>query len=244
MAGGIAHDFNNLLQSILSYSEFLSDAIDPESELQQDVAEVQKAARRAAGLTRQLLVFSRQQVTQPVVVDLNDSVRSAEHLLRSTLGDDIELTCRTAAEPCPVFADVGELELMLMNLAINARDAMPHGGTITVTVETVEMDGTEGSGLRPGPFARIDVKDDGEGMTPEVAAKAFEPFFTTKETGRGTGLGLSMVYGIADRSGGRASIATAAGVGTTITVLFPLSENGSLPAISDVTPMLAERVSQ
>ncbi len=244
LAGGIAHDFNNLLQSILSYSEFLSDAIDPESELQQDVAEVQKAARRAAGLTRQLLVFSRQQLTQPVVVDLNDSVRSAEHLLRSMLRDDIELTCRTAAEPCLVFADVGELELMLMNLAINARDAMPRGGTITVAVEAVEMEGTESSGLRPGPFARIGVTDDGEGMTPEVAAKAFEPFFTTKETGRGNGLGLSMVYGIADRSGGRASIATAAGVGTTIAVLLPLSENGSRPAISDVTPMLAQRVLQ
>jgi two-component system cell cycle sensor histidine kinase/response regulator CckA len=244
LAGGIAHDFNNLLQSILSYSEFLSDAIDPESELQQDVAEVQKAARRAAGLTRQLLVFSRQPVTQPVVVDLNDSVRSAEHLLRSTLGDDIELTCRTAEEPCPVFADVGELELMLMNLAINARDAMPGGGTITVTVETVEVDGAEGSGLHPGPFARIDVRDDGEGMTPEVAAKAFEPFFTTKETGRGTGLGLSMVYGIANRSGGRASISTAGGAGTTITVLFPLSDEASLSRTHDFTPMLAERVSQ
>ncbi len=109
-----------------------------------------------------------------------------------------------------------------MNLAINARDAMPGGGTITVTVDTVELDGPESSGLRPGPFARIEVSDDGEGMTPEVAAKAFEPFFTTKETGRGAGLGLSMVYGIANRSGGRASISTAGGVGTTITVLFPL----------------------
>ena len=244
LAGGIAHDFNNLLQSILSYSEFLSDAIEPESELQQDVAEVQKAARRAAGLTRQLLVFSRQHATQAVVVDLNDSVRGAEHLLRSTLGDAIELTCRTATEPCPVVADVGELELMLMNLAINARDAMPHGGTITVTVDTVKVDGADGSGLHPGPFARIDVKDDGEGMTPDVAAKAFEPFFTTKETGRGTGLGLSMVYGIANRSGGRASISSADGVGTTITVLFPLSDPTSLPAASDFTPMLVERVSQ
>jgi signal transduction histidine kinase len=208
------------------------------------VAEVQKAARRAAGLTRQLLVFSRQQVTQPVVVDLNDSVRSAEHLLRSTLGDDIQLTCRTAGEPCPVVADVGELELMLMNLAINARDAMPRGGTITVTVDTVELNGAEGAGLHPGSFARIDVRDDGEGMTPEVAAKAFEPFFTTKETGRGTGLGLSMVYGIANRSGGRASISTMGGVGTTITVLFPLSDRESPSTVGDCTPMLVERVSQ
>ncbi len=244
LAGGIAHDFNNLLQSILSYSEFLSDAIDPESELQQDVDEVQKAARRAAGLTRQLLVFSRQQVTQPVVVDLNDSVRSAEYLLRSTLGDEIVFHCRTSEERLPVLADVGELELMLMNLAINARDAMPGGGTITVTVDRVELDEADGSGLRPGLFARIDVSDDGEGMTPEVAAKAFEPFFTTKETGRGAGLGLSMVYGIANRSGGRASIETAGGVGTTVSVLFPLSDNAALPMIKDFAPMLAEQVAQ
>ncbi len=240
LAGGIAHDFNNLLQSILSYSEFLSDAIDPESELQQDVAEVQKAARRAAGLTRQLLVFSREDVTQQVVVDLNDSVRSAEHLLRSTLGEDIQLTCRTAEEPCPVAADIGELELLLMNLTINARDAMPRGGTINVTVDTLEVDGTDGSGLPPGPFARIEVSDDGEGMTPEVAAKAFEPFFTTKETGRGSGLGLSMVYGIANRSGGRASISTMGGVGTTITVLFPLSDEASLSSLRDFRPMLQQ----
>jgi signal transduction histidine kinase len=238
LAGGIAHDFNNLLQAILSYSEFLSDAIDPESELQEDVAEVQKAARRAAGLTRQLLVFSRQHVTNPVVIDLNDSVRGAEHLLRSTLGEDIELTCRTAEDPCPIIADIGELELMLMNLAINARDAMPCGGMLAVTVDTVELDGIEVSELSPGPFARINVRDDGEGMTPEVAAKAFEPFFTTKETGRGTGLGLAMVYGIAQRSGGRASISTVAGAGTTISLLFPLSNDTSLTMIDRDTPRL------
>jgi signal transduction histidine kinase len=244
LAGGIAHDFNNLLQAILSYSEFLSDAIDPESELQEDVAEVQKAAKRAAGLTRQLLVFSRRHVTNPVVVDLNDSVRSAEHLLRATLGEDIELICTTAADPCPIVADMGELELMLMNLAINARDAMPDGGTIAVTVDTAELDEVEVPGLSPGPFARIHVTDDGEGMTAEVAAQAFEPFFTTKETGRGTGLGLAMVYGIANRSGGRASITTLGGAGTTISVVFPLSNEESLSTAHRVTPRLGEPVSQ
>jgi hypothetical protein len=228
LAGGIAHDFNNLLQAILSYSEFLSDAIDSESELQQDVAEVQKAAHRAAGLTRQLLVFSRQHVATPVLIDLNDSIRGAEHLLRSTLGEDVELTCQTSDDPCLVLADIGELELLLMNLAVNARDAMPCGGTVSVMVSVVELD-DPALGLRPGPFARIDVIDDGEGMTPEVAAKAFEPFFTTKETGRGTGLGLAMVYGIASRSGGSASISTKDGVGTTITVLIPLSDEASHP---------------
>lgn len=236
LAGGIAHDFNNLLQAILSYSEFLSDALDPESELQQDVAEVQKAAHRAAGLTRQLLVFSRQHVASPVLIDLNDSIRGAEHLLRSTLGEDIELTCQTSEDPCPVLADIGELELLLMNLAVNARDAMPCGGTVSVSVDVVELDDPT-LGLQPGTFARIDVIDDGEGMTPEVAAKAFEPFFTTKETGRGTGLGLAMVYGIANRSGGSASISTRGGVGTTITVLFPLSDGASRTEATD--PLLS-----
>jgi two-component system, cell cycle sensor histidine kinase and response regulator CckA len=226
LAGGIAHDFNNLLQSILSYSEFLSDAIDPDSELQEDVAEVRKAAQRAAGLTRQLQVFSRQHVTDPVVVNLNDSVRGAEHLMRAALSDDIDLTCTTPEYPCLVLADVAEIEQMLMNLAINARDAMPCGGQIEVTVETTEVReaGSVATDFGLGPFARIDVRDNGNGMPPEVVAKAFEPFFTTKETGRGAGLGLAMVYGIANRAGGSASISSVGGEGTTVTVLFPLSK--------------------
>jgi two-component system, cell cycle sensor histidine kinase and response regulator CckA len=222
LAGGIAHDFNNLLQAILSYSEFLADGLDAESDLQQDVAEVQKAARRAAGLTRQLLVFSRQHVVQPAEVDLNAAVRSAEHLLRATLGEEVELICRTADAPHLVLADTGELELMVTNLVINARDAMPYGGAISITVDTIDIDAPLDA-VQPGRYARIDIKDDGEGMTPEVAAKAFEPFFTTKETGRGAGLGLAMVYGIASRAGGSAAISTMVGVGTTVTVLLPLT---------------------
>jgi two-component system, cell cycle sensor histidine kinase and response regulator CckA len=228
LAGGIAHDFNNLLQAILSYSEFLSDALDPDSEMQQDVAEVQKAANRAAGLTRQLLLFSRQHMAKPAAVDLNLSLRSAEHLLQSTLGDDIELDCRTTEGPCLVLADSGELELLLTNLALNARDAMPYGGTLTLSVATLN-DPPAATGLPPGPFATIEVTDTGEGMTPEVAAKAFEPFFTTKQTGRGTGLGLAMVYGIAKRSGGSASISTVSGSGTTVAVLFPLLSDAPTP---------------
>ncbi len=230
LAGGIAHDFNNLLQAILSYSEFLADGLAPESDLQQDVAEVQKAAHRAAGLTRQLLVFSRHYVTEPMLIDLNASVRNAEHLLRTTLGEDIQLECLTAEEPYLVLADPGDLELLLMNLAINARDAMPCGGDISVRVDAVELGARRRrctSNLPAGSFARIGVTDNGHGMTPEVAAKAFEPFFTTKETGRGAGLGLAMVYGIATRAGGSASISTAGGMGTTITVLFPLSDDDS-----------------
>lgn len=244
LAGGIAHDFNNMLQVILSYSEFLSDGIDPDSELQSDVAEVQKAARRASGLTRQLQVFSRQNTAQPGVIDLSATVRNTEHLLRDALGDDIALTCQTTAEPCLVLGDTGELELLLMNLALNARDAMPCGGEIRVTVDTVDVDdlGSEGSPSHSGPFARIDVTDNGEGMTPDVTAKAFEPFFTTKETGRGTGLGLSMVYGIANRSGGSASIVSESGVGTTVSVLFPLDEPKSGIGGADARARRSERV--
>ncbi len=225
LAGGIAHDFNNLLQSILSYSEFLSDAIDPDSELQDDVAEVRKAAQRAAGLTRQLQVFSRQPLTDPVVANLNDSIRGAEHLIRTALGEDIDLICTTPEYPCLVWADMAELEQMLMNLALNARDAMVCGGQIEIKVDMVDSLGSENLSAAPGSgqFARIDVRDNGNGMPPEVAAKAFEPFFTTKETGRGAGLGLAMVYGIANRAGGSASITSVVGEGTTVTVLFPLS---------------------
>jgi two-component system cell cycle sensor histidine kinase/response regulator CckA len=245
LAGGIAHDFNNLLQAILSYSEFLADGIAPDSDLQQDVAEVQKAAHKAAGLTRQLLVFSRHQVSQPVLIDLNTSVRNAEHLVRTTLGEDIQLECVTAAEPCPVLADPGDLELLLMNLAINARDAMPCGGDISVTVDTIELTGVDmgTATLSTGSFARIEVTDNGDGMPPEVAARAFEPFFTTKETGRGAGLGLAMVYGIATKAGGSASISTVGGVGTTITVFFPLWDRASLepdqPMVHDLRESIA-----
>jgi signal transduction histidine kinase/CheY-like chemotaxis protein len=229
LAGGIAHDFNNLLQVIISYSGFISEAIDADSEAQRDVAEVQKAAHRAAELTRQLLVFSRQDVARPTVLDLNAVVMKAERLLRHALGEDVRLNCEMARDPAYVMADPGELDQMLMNLSINARDAMPRGGELAIVVDTVEIGAgaatpEEGAiDLAPGRYARIQVKDEGEGMTPEVAAKAFEPFFTTKETGRGTGLGLAMVFGIVTRLGGRVSIATAVGVGTTFTLLFPFS---------------------
>jgi signal transduction histidine kinase/CheY-like chemotaxis protein len=225
LAGGIAHDFNNLLQAIISYSEFLSEEIDPDSDMQHDVAEVKKAAHRAADLTRQLLVFSRQEVTKPVVVELNCVVSDTERLLRHTLGEDVKLSCRLSEGFCQVLADAGELELVLMNLAINARDAMPRGGNVWITVDTVNLEAcdAQAAGVAPGTYAQLGVTDNGSGMTLEVAAKAFEPFFTTKETGRGTGLGLAMVYGISVRWGGTTSIATVLGVGTTISLLLPLT---------------------
>ncbi|HUC04923.1 MAG TPA: ATP-binding protein [Acidimicrobiales bacterium] len=226
LAGGIAHDFNNLLQAIISYSEFLGDSIETGSPMQEDVGEIKKAAHRAAELTRQLLVFSRQDVSTPTVLDLNIVVSDAERLLRRTLGEDVEFTCTPTKAPCPVMADAAEMEMALMNLVINARDAMPRGGHLAVTVDNHAVEGEEATSLAlpPGHYARVQVKDDGQGMPPEVAAKAFEPFFTTKETGRGTGLGLAMVYGITQRWGGTASIDTALGVGTTVSMLFPLSD--------------------
>ena len=235
LAGGIAHDFNNLLHVIINYAGFLSESIDPESEMQQDVGEVQKAANRAAELTRQLLVFSRQGATNAVALDLNKVVLDAERLMRHTLGEDVSFECRVAEEPCCVLGDAGEMEQMLMNLAINARDAMKKGGDLSITVDTVELSvfEAEAAGLAPGRFARIEVKDNGVGMAPEVAAKVFEPFFTTKETGRGTGLGLSMVYGISKRWGGDVSVSSRVGVGTTFTLLFPLSSDTAEPSIAE-----------
>ncbi len=246
LAGGIAHDFNNLLQAIISYSEFLSESMDPGSEMGQDVAEIQKAARRAAELTRQLLVFSRQDVTSPGVLDLNDVVRASERLLRHTIGEDVNFECQTYRDPLYVLADAGEFEQMLMNLVINARDAMPQGGDLLVITDTIDLSAEEGqpTGLGFGRFARVRVQDSGEGMTPEVAAKAFEPFFTTKETGRGTGLGLAMVYGIANRWGGDASISTMVRKGTTVTVLFPLSSTQPSLSTAGLDPQKSKGDSQ
>ncbi|HEX3841306.1 MAG TPA: ATP-binding protein [Acidimicrobiales bacterium] len=236
LAGGIAHDFNNLLQVIISYAGFLADSIDPETDIHRDVGEVQKAAERAAELTRQLLMFSRQNVTTPDSIDVNRAVLDAARLLRHTLGEDVNLHCDVAQYPCYVRVGAGEIEQMLMNLAINSGDAMKHGGELSINVDTVAVEASEAEavGLAPGRYVRIGVEDNGEGMTPEVAAKAFEPFFTTKETGRGTGLGLSMVYGIANRWGGNVSVSTEVGVGTTFTLLFPVSTDAPEPSV--VTP--------
>jgi two-component system cell cycle sensor histidine kinase/response regulator CckA len=237
LAGGIAHDFNNLLQVIISYSEFISDAVGPDSDVQPDVNEVQKAAHRAADLTRQLLVFSRQEVSSPVLLDVPRVVLDSERFLRRTIGEDVNLTCEVTEEPCFIVADASELEMVLINLATNSRDAMPQGGTLKVSVNAVDLTPSNGEefDLPPGPYARIEVSDSGEGMSPEVAARAFEPFFTTKETGRGTGLGLSMVYGIAKRNDGAASISTVPGTGTTVTLLIPLSSSSAESESDDST---------
>jgi PAS domain S-box-containing protein len=223
LAGGVAHDFNNLLTVIRTYSEFLLEQLDEASPLRTDTIEIQKAAGRAASLTRQLLAFSRKQALDPRSIDVNEIVRGMEPMLRRLLGEDIRVELHSAPTLGAVKADAGQLEQVVMNLAVNARDAMPQGGTLTI--ETAEVLLTEtmrgGHGVIPGPYVSLVVRDTGMGMDRATRARVFEPFFTTKEQGRGTGLGLSTVYGIVKQSDGYIWCDSTEGVGTTFTVLLP-----------------------
>jgi signal transduction histidine kinase/ActR/RegA family two-component response regulator len=224
LAGGIAHDFNNVLTAIASYSDFIRDASAPDDERRSDAEEIRRAADRAAFLTRQLLAFSRRQILQPRVLDLNAVVRSTEAMLRRTIGEDV--TLRTELDPGlgRIRADPGQIEQVLLNLVINARDAMPRGGAVTVATQDVDFDAAEaGARLLPGggPYVALTVRDTGTGMDAQTRARIFEPFFTTKDPGKGTGLGLSTVYGIATQSGGGIGVDTAVGHGTTFTLWFP-----------------------
>ena len=223
LAGGIAHDFNNLLGVILNYADFVAEAL-PEGDLRHDVEEIQRAASRAADLTRQLLIFARREVTNPQVLDLNAVVGGVEKLLRRTIGEDIELSLSLADDlPC-VRADPGQIEQVFLNLTLNARDAMPGGGRLVVETSAVDLDGGYYSGqpdLASGPYVRLSVSDTGTGMTKEVAARAFDPFFTTKPAGRGTGLGLATVYGIVTEAGGNIGIYSEPGLGTRLSIQLP-----------------------
>jgi two-component system, cell cycle sensor histidine kinase and response regulator CckA len=223
LAGGVAHDFNNLLAVIMHASEFALTELDghPAAE---EVREIRAAADRAAALTRQLLVFSRREIAQPRLLDLNELATSVERLLRRTIGEHIELT--TALDPALPFvrADPNQLEQVLLNLAVNARDAMPEGGTLCVETATVELDAEYARlhlGVQPGTYVRLAVSDTGRGMTPEVRERAFEPFFTTKPKGAGTGLGLATTYGIVKQNGGHVEIYSEPGAGTVMKVYLP-----------------------
>ena len=211
LAGGVAHDFNNLLAVILNYARFAEPEIH-DSEVREDVRQIRLAATRAAELTKQLLAFSRREVIHPRVIEPNKLVADMEKLLRRTLGEDIELTTAFAAELPPVKADPTKLEQVLLNLVVNARDAMPDGGTLRVETSAVDVEGAaaEADGLTPGRYVVLSVADTGRGMSPEVAAHVFEPFFTTKERGKGTGLGLA--DGVRHRqAGGRRHLAPLGG---------------------------------
>ncbi|HXU19594.1 MAG TPA: PAS domain S-box protein [Verrucomicrobiae bacterium] len=235
LSGGMAHDFNNLLGVIIGYAEFLQEQLDPENTLRSSVDEILNAGKRAAALTRQLLAFSRQQVLDPKVIDLNGAVSDMEKLLRRLIGEDVELSTQLVSNLGRVKADQGQLEQVVMNLAVNARDAMPQGGKLIIATENMVMDEAfvrrYPYPVQPGPYVCLSVTDSGIGMDAETKARAFEPFFTTKEKGKGTGLGLSTVYGVVKQSGGYIDIISSPGAGTTFKIYLPrIDEAVNLPA--------------
>jgi two-component system, cell cycle sensor histidine kinase and response regulator CckA len=224
LAGGVAHDFNNLLTVILGYSQILADGLPEGSRLADNTAQIKSAADRAAGITRQLLAFSRKTVLSPRVINLNDIVVNLDSLLRRLIGEDIEVRTLPANDLGSVKADPSQIEQVVMNLALNARDAMPRGGTVALETANVTLDETcarDHQGLEPGRYVMLAVSDTGEGMAPETQARIFEPFYTTKEIGKGTGLGLSMVYGIVKQSGGYIWVYSEPGRGTTFKIYLP-----------------------
>ena len=222
LAGGVAHDFNNLLTIILGYSDLaLLSARD--GSVREHVGEVKKASERAAALTKQLLAFSRRQVLQPSVLDLRTVVADTDKMLRRLIGEDIDLVSVSQPELGRVKADRGQIEQVLMNLVVNARDAMPDGGRLTIETENVEIDEdyARGRGMSAGPYIRLCVTDSGHGMDAATQARIFEPFFTTKKEGKGTGLGLATVYGIVKQSGGHIWVYSEPGRGTTFKIYLP-----------------------
>ena len=224
LAGGVAHDFNNLLSVMISYSALISDSLAPTDPLRADVEEIQRAAARASELTQQLLAFGRQQAIQPRVLDVPRALAGLEKMLRRIVGEDIVLSLVPAVGLGKIQVDPGQLEQVVMNLVVNARDAMPHGGGLTITTANVRLDLDDAalhSGVKPGPYVKLSVTDTGQGMDAATRARVFEPFFTTKERGKGTGLGLSTVWGIATQNGGHVTVQSTAGQGTTFDVFFP-----------------------
>jgi signal transduction histidine kinase/ActR/RegA family two-component response regulator len=236
LAGGVAHDFNNLLAAILNYVAFVSDGIVAELETRpvdararlaavlSDVAQIGSAAERAAGLTHQLLSFARREVRNLEVLDINDIVGDVETLLRRTIGEHVTLVTRGAPDLKAVRADRGQIEQILLNLAVNARDAMPNGGTLSVATENFTVD-EEFAALHPvveaGGYVRLRVTDTGAGMDRETLDRAFEPFFSTKTKDKGTGLGLATVYGIVSQTAGLVELNSEVGAGTSVTILLP-----------------------
>lgn len=236
LAGGIAHDFNNLLAIIINYTAFVASDVESAATrdgeeswkgTRDDLAQIRLAGERAAQLTHQLLAFARREVVQPEVVDVNAIVRDIEQMLRRTLGEHIDLQSSLAEELGSVLIDPGQLEQILVNLAVNARDAMPDGGLLRIDTANMHVDESYAATrpeLSPGPHVRLRVSDTGTGMAPEVLDRVFDPFFTTKPPGQGTGLGLATVYGIIQQAGGRAQLYSEPDVGTTFTALLPATE--------------------
>ena len=224
LAGGVAHDFNNLLTVILIYSELLLQRLDPNDPLRNQIEEISKAGNRASSLTRQLLAFSRKQVLQPKVIHLNSVIEEMRDMLRRLIGEDVDLVTALDPDLDKVKADPGQIEQVIMNLAINSRDAMPRGGRLAIETANVVLDETNSPRTHQGHYVMIKVSDTGCGMDRKTLSRVFEPFFTTKGEGKGTGLGLSTVYGIIDQSSGYIQVESEPGKGTTFRLYLPQVE--------------------
>lgn len=227
LAGGVAHEFNNLLAVVLGYSELILHQLDAHDSLRHPAEEIRRAAERGASVTRQILAFSRRQLLTPRDFDLNGVVAGMHQLLERLIGENIRLLTRLSRAPCPVRADPSQLEQAILNLAVNARHAMPEGGALTLATEILEVDAAGSAAqadLPPGRYVLLTVTDTGCGMDDATLAQIFEPFFTTKEVGQGTGLGLSTVYGIVEQSGGHVAVESRKGAGTTFQLYLPASD--------------------
>jgi PAS domain S-box-containing protein len=226
LAGGVAHDFNNLLTAITGYCTLSLERVSGDRELTHDLREIARASERATELTQQLLAFGRRQVLRPITFDLNHAVTEMHAILCRLLGENIRIVHALEPSDCPVKTDQGQIEQVLMNLAVNARDAMPEGGTLSFVTENVELtaERAEPWDIQAGRYAHLRVSDTGHGMGEEDRKRIFEPFFTTKEVGKGTGLGLSTAYGIVSQSGGHISVESEPGEGTSFDIYLPWSE--------------------
>jgi signal transduction histidine kinase len=244
LAGGVAHDFNNLLTAIIGYTDLVKEKLEPTDPVAHDIGEIRKAADRAAALTRQLLALSRKQFMSPEVLDLNAIVTGLLPMLPRVIGEHIETTTSLATDLRRVKADPSQMEQVVINLVLNARDAMPMGGHLAIETLNVQLDedriAVERLKLDPGPYVMLGIRDTGSGMDAQTRDRVFEPFFTTKSKGKGTGLGLPTVYGIVDQSGGAISIDTAVGRGTSLRIYLPVTSATEEPERHEtIAPSLA-----
>ncbi len=248
LAGGVAHDFNNLLTAVVGYTDLICERLEPDDQTSRDVGEIRRAADRAAALTRQLLAFSRKQFLNPTVMDVNETVMGLQHMLPRVIGEHIKTTIELSPELVRVRADASQMDQVLVNLVLNARDAMPSGGQLTIATENVCLDeeriSAEGLALAAGAYVMLGVSDTGCGMDAATKARAFEPFYTTKPKGKGTGLGLATVYGIVDQSGGGIAIDTAPGRGTSIRIYLPVTSAAVDPPALEALPPLSSAGSE